>query len=136
VADRLIPCVGAIIRDDRGRLLVVRRGREPGRGLWSVPGGRVEPGESAERAVVREVVEETGLEVEVLRHVGSVRRPAPHGGTFDIHDYLVRVVGASVPVAGDDADEVAWVTRSELAARAVVPGLWEALEAWSLLPEG
>jgi ADP-ribose pyrophosphatase YjhB (NUDIX family) len=56
-----VDCVGGIVVDERGRLLLVRRGTEPGRGLWSVPGGRVEPGESDAEATAREVLEETGL---------------------------------------------------------------------------
>ena len=57
----LVPCVGALAYDAEGRLLLIRRRNEPGRGLWSVPGGRVEPGESDAEAVVREMAEETGL---------------------------------------------------------------------------
>jgi ADP-ribose pyrophosphatase YjhB (NUDIX family) len=127
--------VGAIVRDDRGRLLLVQRGREPGRGRWSVPGGRIEPGESDADAVIREVAEETGLAVEVVRYVGSVRRPAPGGGTFDIRDHEVRVVGAPEPTAGDDADDVRWVTRAEMARLPLVDGLVSALTEWSVLPD-
>src|SRR2546430_16924216 len=58
-----VPCAGAVVKDQAGRLLLVRRGREPGRGRWSLPGGRVEPGETAAEAAVREVREETGLDV-------------------------------------------------------------------------
>src|SRR3954470_12515537 len=70
------PCVGAVVRGVAGRLLMIRRGREPSRGLWSLPGGRVEAGETAEEAVVREVREETGLEVRPVQPVGRVRIPA------------------------------------------------------------
>jgi 8-oxo-dGTP diphosphatase len=133
----LIPCVGGVVHDERGRLLIVRRGHEPGRGRWSVPGGRVEPGESDEVAVLREVAEETGLDAEVIRHVGSVRRPAPGGGTFDIHDFLLRPrrVPAPAPVPGDDADDARWATRAELESLPLVEGLLEALAAWSMLPD-
>src|SRR5437763_11981549 len=60
-----VACAGAVIRDRPGRILLVLRANDPGRGLWSLPGGRVEPGETPEQAVVREVREETGLEVSV-----------------------------------------------------------------------
>jgi 8-oxo-dGTP diphosphatase len=130
-----IPCVGAILHDARGRLLVVRRANDPGRGRWSVPGGRVEPGESDESAVVREVAEETGLLVTVLGYVGAVRRPAPGGGTFHIRDFAARLATDADPVAGDDADDVRWVTRAELVGLPVVDGLVEALAAWSVLPD-
>jgi 8-oxo-dGTP diphosphatase len=133
----LIPCVGGVVHDERGRLLVVRRGHEPGRGRWSVPGGRMEQGESDEVAVLREVAEETGLEAEVLRHVGSVRRPAPGGGTFEIRDYLLRPrqVPVPAPVPGDDADEARWVTRAELESLPLVEGLLDALTDWAVLPD-
>src|SRR4051794_23628758 len=55
-AKRRVPCVGALVHDDAGRLLVVRRAREPAAGSWSVPGGRVEPRETDHDAVVREVL--------------------------------------------------------------------------------
>src|SRR5579862_2911879 len=58
-----VQCVGAVITDPTGRLLLILRGHEPGMGLWSIPGGRIEPGETDQDAVVREVMEETGLAV-------------------------------------------------------------------------
>ena len=61
--DTTIRCVGGIVHDAQGRLLLIKRANEPGRGRWSLPGGRVEPGETDAEAVVREVREETGLEV-------------------------------------------------------------------------
>src|SRR5215468_9537567 len=71
---RRVDCVGALVYDEQHRLLVVRRAHEPGRGLWSIPGGRVEPGEDDPAAVIREVAEETGLTVEVGAMVGEVER--------------------------------------------------------------
>ena len=72
----VIPCVGAVIKDEQGRLLLIKRGHEPGAGLWSLPGGRIEPGETDAEALVREMREETGLEVEPGRLLGSVSGPA------------------------------------------------------------
>ena len=79
--DLRIPCVGGIVRHG-GRLLLVKRGREPARGTWSVPGGRVEAGETDEQATAREVLEETGLRVVVGELVGTVERDAPAGGVY------------------------------------------------------
>ena len=78
-----VPCVGALVHDDEGRLLVVRRRNEPGAGRWSVPGGRVEPGESDLTAVRREVLEETGLHVTVglLRGHGGPPRTGRRAST-------------------------------------------------------
>ncbi len=70
-----IPCVGAIVRDEAGRLLLIQRGHDPGAGLWSLPGGRIEPGETDEQALVREMREETGLTVRPGPLAGAVSRP-------------------------------------------------------------
>lgn len=133
-AKRHVPCVGALVHDDEARLLVVRRGREPGRGRWSVPGGRVEPGESDAEAVEREVLEETGLHVSVGIRVGTVVRDGPGDLSYDIRDFACALAGPAVPVAGDDADEARWVTRAELAELDLVDELWDALEQWGVLP--
>jgi len=71
--------VGAIIKDEAGRLLLIQRGHEPETGRWSLPGGRVEPGETDEQAVARETREETGLQVTCGALVGSVERPGLRG---------------------------------------------------------
>lgn len=129
-----IPCVGAVVRDPVGRLLVVRRGRPPGQGLWSLPGGRVEPGEDDAEAVVREVAEETGLAVLAGALVGTVRRDAPAGGTYVIHDYACTPVGPlQDPVAGDDAADARWVTPAELRRLPTTDGLVAALSTWGVL---
>jgi 8-oxo-dGTP diphosphatase len=128
-------CVGAVVFDGAGRVLLVRRANEPGRGRWSVPGGRVEAGETDQHAVIREVAEETGLEVEITRRVGGVRRCAPDGRVFDIHDYTCRATGGTLQ-AGDDADDARWCDRDTLASLPIVNGLIEALTEWDCLPPG
>jgi 8-oxo-dGTP diphosphatase len=128
----LVPCVGAIITDAAGRLLLIRRGREPGKGLWSVPGGRVEPGETDEQAVIREVLEETGLSVRPGRLVGTVRRAAPGGSVFDIRDSAATVTGGTL-AAGDDADDARWAAPAELAGLPITDGLAAALTGWGVL---
>jgi 8-oxo-dGTP diphosphatase len=118
-------CVGAIVVDD-GQLLLVRRGRGPGAGAWSIPGGRVEPGETLGEAVVRELREETGLEGVCDGFVGWVERiGAEHH--FVILDFLVAALPGE-PRAGDDAAEVRWVPVDDIGAwPPVVPGLVEFL---------
>jgi ADP-ribose pyrophosphatase YjhB (NUDIX family) len=128
----IIPCVGAIITDAAGRLLLIKRGHEPGKGLWSIPGGRVEPGETDEQAVIREVREETGLVVQPGRLIGAVRRPAPAGAMLDIRDYAATVTGGTL-AAGDDADDARWAWPAELAGLSLTDGLAEALTDWGVL---
>ena len=105
------------MRDTEGRVLLVRRAHEPSLGLWSIPGGRVEPGESAREAARREVREETGLDVEVGDLVATVDL-----GPYVVDDFAAHVVGGTL-VAGDDASEVAFVSASEMAALPLSPGL-------------
>jgi ADP-ribose pyrophosphatase YjhB (NUDIX family) len=120
-----VVAVGAVaVHDDR--LLLVRRGRGPATGEWSVPGGRVEGGESLHAAVVREVLEETGLEVVVDRFLGWVERIGPEHH-FVILDFAVTVLAGDL-LAGDDAAEVAWVPFGELSERRLVDGLYEFLQ--------
>ncbi len=138
MAGRRIECVGAVVVDPDGRLLLVRRGREPGAGLWSIPGGKVEPGESRAEAVVRELAEETGLPVVVGEHVGTVQRDAPGDDVFVIHDYRAAVAPGADPEAaraGDDAAAVGWFTPAQVRAAACVPGLLDALAGWGVLPD-
>jgi 8-oxo-dGTP diphosphatase len=127
-----IRCVGAIVRDSGGRLLLIQRGHEPGRGLWSLPGGRVEPGETDEQALIREVAEETGLAVAAGPLAGSVARAAPGGAVFDIFDFAATVTGGSL-AAGDDAADARWVSPEELGRLPVTEGLVEALTQWGVL---
>jgi 8-oxo-dGTP diphosphatase len=133
VTTHVIPCVGAVIRDGAGRLLLIRRGHEPGKGLWSIPGGRVESGESDESALVREVLEETGLIVTPGRLIGTVCRPAGAPGTvFDIRDYAAEVTGGTL-AAGDDADDAMWASPADMDVLPLTDGLLGALRSWGAL---
>jgi 8-oxo-dGTP diphosphatase len=130
VAEGLVEvAVGAVVR--RGaEILLVRRGRGAGVGRWSLPGGRVEFGETLVAAVAREVTEETGIEVEVGDFIGWVERMG--SDPFDYHYVILDF--AAVPCrpdsevsAGDDADAAAWFPCHALVDVDLVAGLYEFL---------
>jgi len=123
---RPVVAIGAIVFDAAGRVLLVERGRPPGVGQWTVPGGKLEPGETLERGVVREVREETGLTVEVGPLACVVERIGD-GYHFVILDYLARVLGDGVPLAGDDARHARFVDDAELAILPLTEGLADVL---------
>ena len=120
-------CASAIVIDDE-RLLLVRRGRGRAQGHWAVPGGRVQPDELLAEAVVRELLEETGIEGVCGNLVGVLELfddgEAPHQV---ILAYLVTLMEAVEPVAGDDAAEARWVPLSDVADFRLAPGLAEFL---------
>jgi 8-oxo-dGTP diphosphatase len=107
--------VGAVVVDE-GRVLLVRRGHEPMKGHWSLPGGLLELGEALEAGAVREVREETGLTVEPVELIELLDRIQRDGERIRYHyviaDYLCRVAGGTLHAASD-ADEVRWVERAE-----------------------
>ena len=118
-------CVGAVVVLDN-RLLLIRRAQAPGRGLWSLPGGRVERGETLAEAVVRELHEETGIDGVCGTLIGWVER-IDEDHHFVILDFSVVVLDDIDPVAGDDAIEAAWVPVHEVAELDLVDGLAEFL---------
>lgn len=130
---RRIPCVGAVIKDEADRMLLILRGHEPGKGLWSIPGGRIEPGETDQEAVRREVSEETGLDVTCGPLLGSVEWPGLAGAVIEIRDYYADVIGGQL-AAGDDAADARWVTAAEVADLdadgRLTDGLLTTLRAW------
>jgi ADP-ribose pyrophosphatase YjhB (NUDIX family) len=112
--------VGAVIVDDTCRVLLIRRGTEPRKGEWSIPGGLIELGETLIEGVQREVTEETGLIVTPQAVVEVVDRIYKVSGTEDVRvryhyvviDYWCRVIGGDLRPSSD-ALEVAWVSRAE-----------------------
>ena len=132
-----IACVGGIVLDDDGRLLMIQRGTEPDRGRWSLPGGRVELGETDEEAAVREVREETGLDVEVIdAAIGGVELSLPLGGVAAVVDFLCRpAADADLDAvrAGDDAADVGWFTPAEVRLLDCSSGLVDTLDDWGFL---
>ncbi len=121
-----IVAVGAIVFDPEGRVLLIERGKPPGAGLWSVPGGRLEGPETLAQGVAREVREETGLVVEVGPLSCVVERMGDDYH-FVILDYLARVIGGTL-AAGSDARDARWVTSDELATLPLTDGLVAVLE--------
>lgn len=107
--------VGAVVVQDR-RVLLVRRGTEPLKGHWTLPGGLLEVGEALTAGVIREVREETGLDVEPIELIELLDRIHHEGDRVRYHyviaDYLCRVTGGELRAASD-ADAVRWVERAE-----------------------
>jgi ADP-ribose pyrophosphatase YjhB (NUDIX family) len=121
-----VPCAGAVVRDGSGRVLLVQRANDPGRGLWSLPGGRVEAGEDGRAAAAREVREETGLEVDVGAELLTVEI-----GEYDVTDFAASLLGGELR-AGDDAMDVRWCTPDELAVLPLTSSMYDALPALGL----
>ena len=130
----MVPCVGAVVLDAAGRLLLIQRGHAPSAGLWSVPGGRVEAGETLEAAVVREVREETGLAVHPGAVAGRLSIPGD-GVVYEVTDFVCTLVDpAADPVAGDDAADAVFADAVTRAGLACTPRLLETLRQWGALP--
>jgi ADP-ribose pyrophosphatase YjhB (NUDIX family) len=122
-----VVCAGAVVRDDAGRLLLIRRGAPPAKGSWSLPGGRVEPGESHSAAAAREVLEETGLVVAVGELLATVEVMG-----YVVHDFAAKVVRGEL-AAGDDASDVRWCALEDIATMRLSPGLLVELRRMGVL---
>ena len=124
--------VGAIVLE-KGRLLLVRRNKEPGRGTWTLPGGHVEWGESLREAVAREVREETGVDITVEGVAGLAERIIPNDDGAIVYHFIIVNYWAGAPDlpaarAGSDAADVRWVEVGELATMGLSAGLYEFLQ--------
>ena len=132
--------VGAIVLHE-GRVLLVKRGRAPGLGLWSIPGGLVDLGESTVDAARREVEEETGLKVRVAGLVGVLDRVTRDAeGRVRYHwvlvDYLAIPESIDTLTAGSDAAEVRWVTIDEVERLPITDGLMDMIQRAAALSRG
>ncbi|WP_173922927.1 NUDIX hydrolase [Agromyces sp. Marseille-P2726] len=128
---RRIQAAGAVVTDAAGRVLLVLRGHEPQSGRWSIPGGRVEPGETHAQAAAREVLEETGLTVRVVRELGVVELPSTDGTVFEAHDFLAEVVSGELRAA-DDAADARWFAPDELPTLSLTVGLLDWLRRFGV----
>ncbi len=120
----------AVVND---HLLLARRATEPGRGRWSLPGGRVEGGELVAAAVVREVAEETGLAVVCGELLGWTELIG-EDHHFVVMDFVVTVIDDRAMAAASDADDVEWVHVNDVAARSLVDGLATFLHTHGVIP--
>lgn len=128
---RPVPCVGVVCFRG-GEVLLIQRGKEPRKGQWSIPGGRMEFGETAQAAALRELAEETGVTAEILGLVDVVDSIDPEADWHGVLvDYVARWVSGEA-VAGDDAMAAAFVPRDEALERVrwdetrrVIEAAWE-----------
>ncbi len=130
--------VGAVVLDGE-RVLLARRGRPPGQGKWSIPGGLVHLGERIEEALVREIEEESGLRVRLLGLCGVIDRVVREQDTVRYHyviiDYVAESVGGRLQ-AGSDAAEVRWVNMDDLGQYDTTDGLADMIQRARALQGG
>jgi 8-oxo-dGTP diphosphatase len=121
--------VGAVVFNQRGEIALIKRGKPPHFGRWMIPGGSLEWGETLEQAAVREVREETGLDIEIETFVDFVEAmvPGEAGYHFLIMDYAARAVTGSL-AAASDALEAEWVSSDSLAAYDLAPELLQVID--------
>jgi 8-oxo-dGTP diphosphatase len=124
-----------VARDADGRLLLVLRGRAPNRGRWSLPGGRLEAGETMAAAAARELREETGMAATIGEVAGVVERIG-EDHHYVIVDFFAELAPGQEPAAADDADDARLVPVSELPAMDLTPGLAEFLAGVGCWPAG
>ena len=129
----VVLAASAVVVDAQGRVLLVKRGAEPEKGRWSVPGGSIEPGETLAEAAAREAFEETGLHVQIVRELWVATVPTGDGRQFEIHDFLATANGGTL-TPGDDADDARWVAPDELDVLPLTAGLAGYLERAGLIP--
>lgn len=132
-----VAAVGTIVADERGRVLLIRRRRDPGRGLLGLPGGFVDPGETAERAARREAREEVGIGLRGLAYFCSFpNRYTYRGMSFPVLDifFTARATAADRPATSNEVDAFVWLEPRKIRMdRIVFPSIRRALERYRRL---
>jgi 8-oxo-dGTP diphosphatase len=134
------PMVGVgVLTRDRKRYLLIKRAAEPDAGLWSIPGGLVEVGEKAADAAIREMKEETGLDVEITGILGVVDKIVRDEEDrikyhYVIIDYIATLTGGSMR-ATSDALDARWIKAEELRSYELSPTLVELLKQVGIYPK-
>jgi 8-oxo-dGTP diphosphatase len=136
--DRPVLGIGALIFNGARQILLVERGREPLKGMWSLPGGVLETGETLIEGIIREVLEETGLVIEPVQVVEIFERimrddqgkPEYH---YVLIDYICTVAGGEL-AAADDVSDVRWVSKQDLSSIRLTEGTLGVIEkAFSII---
>ncbi|MBP2537044.1 NUDIX hydrolase [Agrobacterium tumefaciens] len=123
----------AVVLDGQKRILLVQRANPPDKGCWTLPGGRVDPGETLELAAISEIFEETGLVVRIVRELGKLHVPDGKGGIYEIHDFLAEKISGEAS-AGDDAAAIGWFRNDELSKLPLTPDLLHYLNLYGVYP--
>jgi 8-oxo-dGTP diphosphatase len=119
--------VGAVVLREDGAVLLVRRARPPAVGSWTLPGGKVEDGETPAQAIAREVLEETGLRVDVGAILETLVLER-EGFSYEIVDFACRAQSESEPIAADDVSAARWVLPHEWPSLSLTPEVLRVIE--------
>lgn len=114
--------VGIILFNSNNEVLLIKRDTPPSQGLWTLPGGKVKYNESLEQACIREMLEETGIEIQPTRLIEVVER-IHEGFHYIIMDYLANQTVSNEPVAASDAQDAQWVSLDEFTNYETTEGL-------------
>lgn len=126
--DRPLVAVGGLISED-GKFLLVKRSKPPNAGTWAIPGGKVEYGETVQEALKREIMEETGLQVEPEKVVALVQI-IKEGFHYVIFDFSCKVIGGKLE-ASSDAKDSKFFSLEEIRSLETTPSTIEMIERYA-----